>query len=174
MASPQIEEKFVAIITVPRGLTLKKFIDLMDDPKKGNKIFFRHLWNGLKEIFEVPVEKTHTVAITKLLKNTRGLSFEKHQKILKEMGYEMPSIIHVIALAILTYTCSQEQPPTRLFQNTATSCSDYMKEWSFTPHTQVGYFRPPLRAPQALPGLVIDFRHENGNESIGVVAMKKF
>jgi hypothetical protein len=117
----------VTVLTIPKGLTLNKLQMLANAPKKGNRTFFE-TFPISRALGDVSVSKTYRVIMTNnIIKCTRGQNIEYYVEQFKKSGFEIPDLITIVALTILTYISSQAKPATRLYNNnpsTITVCSE--------------------------------------------------
>ncbi len=130
------DESGVTILTMPQRLTLNKLWKIAESPLSGNKTGCEYIWDKITEQFgDLPVTKTCRVVITNsLLKGSRNLSVTQQQALVNKMGCEMPGVLPVSTLAILTYISSPELPPVRLYGDeppTYVRCSNKVdKKWN--------------------------------------------
>jgi hypothetical protein len=112
----------VTFLTIPKGLTFNKLVKLAESPKAGNITKFIHISNRvLKEIGNIPVDKTYRIIITNsILKKSLYLSVSKQKALLKKIGCEMPKTIEVTALLVVTFMSSGES----LYDVYYTRCSE--------------------------------------------------
>ncbi len=108
-------------MTIPKGLTFNKLVKLAESPKEGNIIKFIHISNRvLKEIGNIPVDKTYRIVITNnILKKSQYSSVSKQKALLKKIGCELPKTIEVTALLVVTFMSSGEP----VYGGYYTSCS---------------------------------------------------
>lgn len=107
----------VTVLTLPNGLTLHILENLARSPKKGNATCFRAIWNSVSEKFgdQSVTETYHLVITNSILKTSSELSLSAQQRLVSQFGGEMPGVLPIAALAILTFISSTESPPTRLY-----------------------------------------------------------
>ncbi len=115
----------VTVLTLPTGLTLHILESLARSPKKGNATCFRAIWNSVSDKYgNNAVSKTHHLVITNsILKTSSELSLSVQQRLVSQLGGEMPGVLPIAALAILTFISSTESPPTRLYS--LDQCENY-------------------------------------------------
>ncbi len=157
----------ITVLTMPKGLTLNKLVKLARSPKQGNRTNFNYISpRVLEELGDVFVEKTYRVAITNsVLQRSRNLFVRAQEKLVNSLYCElqMPEVLPVATLAILTYVSSQALPPTCLYgAGTYSRCSDQVDNCNIV----VGGF--------ALEGLNVTPSSNSFNfNSYGVGAMRK-
>ncbi len=121
----------ITLLTLPKGLTLNKLEKLASSPKQGNAAKFL-LWAGVSKTFgDAPVDKTYRVLITNnVLKGSRMLTVYKQHELGEKMGWEMPGMLPVATLTILTYMSSPAAFPIHLYSNdeprSLTRCKDQL------------------------------------------------
>ncbi len=107
-------DKGITYLTMPKGLTVAKVIDLAKSPKGANQtvVFANvHFEHNFKD---TPINETYSILITNsVISESRKLSFQGHQQLLNELGCEMPGVLEALTLAILSYKTS-EMPGIRL------------------------------------------------------------
>ena len=155
----------VTLLTIPKGLTFDKLLELPGAPARGlvSKEFS-------EKFGDIPVDKTYVVAITNaILANSRNI-YSEQEKLVNSLGCEMPRVLPVVALAVLTYVSSEKRirllPPSGPNcegSSIYTRCLDKLKQFDF--NLVVGCFTQD--------GLIIDKTiHAHG--AIGVMALRKF
>jgi hypothetical protein len=107
---PIEENKGVTLLTIPKGLTFNKLVKLAESPKMGNITNFGYISHRvLKEIGNIPVDKTYRIVITNnVLKESQYSSVSKQKALLKKIGCEMPKTIEATALLVVTFMSSGE------------------------------------------------------------------
>lgn len=122
-ASLEIEDGAgITLLTLPKGLNLRELMQLAHT--RVPRGIMRSNWDKVISLTkDAPLEKTCRVVITNnILKGSRNLTAEAHQKLVKEAGCEMPEILPVATLAILTYINSDKnRGPTSLYNRTSGS-----------------------------------------------------
>lgn len=160
MATLKIKEDAgITLLTMPKGLTLNRV-------KNGRSLsLFRFIRSDILEKFgDIPVKKTCRVAITNsILEGSLNLSVDAQKELVGRVGCEMPELLSVAALAILTYRSSL--PPIRLYNDYPwiyTRCSEEFDVFYVT----IGGFKQQ--------GLSInDDLFDDDSNSLGVGAMRK-
>ncbi len=161
------EDSGVTILTMPKGLTLNELWKIAESPLSGNKTACRSIWDKITEQFGgLSVTNTYRVVITNsLLKGSRNLSTTQQQALVNKMGCEMPEVLPVSTLAILTYISSPKSPPVRLYSDdppTYVRCSNKVdKKYNVC----AGGF--------ALAGFDVHLNFDNDYEFIGVAGLWK-
>ncbi len=115
---PQVDgDAGVTVLTMPEGLTLNILERLARSPKKGNATRFRAIWKSVSKQFgNNAVTETCAVVLTNsILKTSSGLPVSSQQHLISQLGWEMPGLLPIAALTILTSMSSLESPPTRLY-----------------------------------------------------------
>ena len=118
-ASLEIEEDAgITFLTIPQGLSVKKLGMFAQSPKEGNPTCFGNLFfpNVTDKFGNSVVDATYRIAITNsILKRSRNLSMTTQQNLVNETGCEMPKLLEVSTLAILTYISSSKSSPVCLY-----------------------------------------------------------
>ena len=105
------------LLTIPKGLNLRKLKTIGLVPKKGNRC---DLSRSILEPFERVITQSKVVLISNaLLDGTRVLVEDEQEKFLKERECEVPDLLTMATLLTMTYITSQH-PPTRLFNDDET------------------------------------------------------
>jgi hypothetical protein len=148
--SPLIDKKAgITIITLPKKLTINTFTKFASPWNlliKGNPPKFSYMAHSVSTTFgEIPVEKTCRIAVANApLQGSRGQTYAKQEELIDQLpGCERAGALAVIALNMMSYVISKEQPPTRLFGDnprTYTWCGEQKKENEY--HVVVGDFAP--------------------------------
>jgi F-box-like len=116
----------ITLLTLPKGLTLKKVIQLAKTPKQGNSTNVTVWPSTLEKVGDIALNKTSIVAITNVsvkerkyasFEDSKYLSFEAQQELLNTNGCEMPDVLSIVTLVVLTHISSNAYCPTRLFDN---------------------------------------------------------
>lgn len=167
-ASAEVEGDLgMTILTLPKGLSFQK-LQFSATIRKNGGIPFSIKTSliasnfGAMRAHDVTVDKTYRVVITNnVLKMSKGLSVEAKQRLVNEIGCEMPGVLPALSLAILTYFPSLFR--THLYNDsplTSTHCSDQINQCNMV----VGHFEPDAYRIQGCA--------YNGDNS-GVIAMRK-
>ena len=100
----------VTLLTIPKGLTLNKLVNLAGSPKLGNATNFGDIWSSISaKLGDIPVDKTYRIVITNnILMASRNLSLRAHKKLVHKFGCEMPSILEAATLLTVRYMSSQQ------------------------------------------------------------------
>jgi len=121
----------ITLLTMPEGLSKEKLEEFAQSPKEGNPTRFRaNIWHSIdeREHEDITVDKTYRIAITNsVLEGSRNLSAIAQQELVNKIGCEMPKLLEVSTLAILTYISSPKSSPVRLYSDnpwTYTRCSE--------------------------------------------------
>lgn len=167
LSSVEIErDAGITLLTMPKGLTWIKLVALAKSPKAGNKTDFCYIYSKILDQFGgTSVTQTYVVAISNsVLENSRSLSFENQQALLVNSGCEVPGLLEMATLNIMTYISSPSELPIRLFGDTPWTYSR-CKEKVNGNRVVVGGF-----APSGL--YVIDYYYDH--DVIGVAGLRKF
>jgi len=132
----------VTLLTMPKGFTLRKLVELTGPPNSSSEprmppnvivfiplrdgtIFGGGIWRYLaKENRDIPVDKTYRIVITNnILSGSRNLSFLNHEKMVHNLGCEIPKALEVVTLIALTYIRSQQSLYASI-PSTYTYCSE--------------------------------------------------
>ncbi|MBP9842255.1 MAG: F-box protein [Simkaniaceae bacterium] len=129
----------LTLLTLPEGLTLRKVTAL-----PGAR--FAHMWPAiLEEQGDIPLPTTTLVAITNhILSGSRNLMSFQQKQLLQEQGCEMPSVLAVATLAILTQKDSGIMlypglTSTRCKERIEAGCPDHLTEISAGRFNLVGF-----------------------------------
>lgn len=125
----------VTLLTIPKGLTFTKLLRLAMFPKQGNAVPIQYITSKMtKELGDFQVDKTYIVAIANsVFANSRNQSVKDQEQLVTRLGYEMPNLLHVAALAVLTYISSSPEQLTRLYGDnpeTITRCVEKIKNFN--------------------------------------------
>lgn len=125
LSSLQIEKNSgFTLLTIPKGLTLNKLIKIAELTESWNIKNFNLVATHILSTFgDMSVDKTYRIVITKnILEGSRSLSIRDQKDLLHKFGWEMPKILELITLLVVTHMISQE----RLYDDPCafTTCSE--------------------------------------------------
>lgn len=125
----------ITFLTLPKGLSYNKAKEFAQSPLQGNSTNFRYTWHQSPEgLADAHVKKTHRVFITnQVIYGSRTMTFTEQKLLLSELKCQIPEVLPLSTLAILTYITSKEIPPTRLLSDNPTTysrCSDTIDNYS--------------------------------------------
>ncbi len=105
LSLPVEEDAGVTLLLIPKGLTLKKLIQLARSPKQGNSTPLGYIWDRiLTEMGDAEVTETYWIVITNtIFKNSRKLSVVQHKDLVAHHGCEMPRTLEQAFLLVVTY-----------------------------------------------------------------------
>ncbi len=158
----------ITLLTMPKGLSYNKVKSFAQSPLRGNPTNFRYTWHHFPdELGDTLIEKNHRVFITNdVVEGSRALSITKQEKLLETLNCQMPNVLPLATLAILTYITSIKNPPKRLLSDhpmTYSRCTDYIDKYRMVCG---GY---------AISGFGVDsFSYSFNSQFCGVVAYLKF
>ena len=101
----------VTLMTIPKGLTFNKLVQLAKVPKMGNVTQFRFYEDISRRFGDFPVDKTYRLLITnnvfrnnqKLLRNFfRKMPRIDPKKNIEKIGFEIPKLLEITALFVIT------------------------------------------------------------------------
>lgn len=130
------DEKGVTLLTIPKGLTLRKLMQIAETPLKGNptKFYQGHCsWQNkiLEKIGDKVVEETVTVAIANsIIDGTCRAPLQRQEEVVKDSGCQLPGTLPTATLAILTFIINN----VRLFDNLYVRCAEN-SDWEHIVHT---------------------------------------
>lgn len=103
-----------SILTTPKGITIKKIIDLMKERgKDGANLAV--VEECLEDFINISLEKTCVNVLTNnVLKGSRGQPLEQQEELVAKLGCELPEANKVISLAMVTFIIFND----RLFGST--------------------------------------------------------
>ncbi len=110
-------EQGISFVTLPKGLTLRKVIEVAGDPKRGNAMKIQGISKELiEEIGDVKIEKTVTVAVTNgPFKGTRGPAFcDQGPVINMRHNCSTPKALTLLTLAVMRFMISNPKEPVRI------------------------------------------------------------
>ncbi len=157
----------ITLLTLPKGLSYNKVKSFAQSPLKGNPTNFRYTWHrSPEELGNTLVEKTHRVFITNdVIDSSRTLSLPNQKLLLENLKCQMPEVLTLTTLAILTYITSKEKPPKRLLSDnpmTYSRCVDTTDNYAMVCG---GY---------AISGFGVDsFNYSFNSQLCGVVGFQK-
>lgn len=94
----------ITLLTIPKGLTPNIAINLPGAPK------IDHACLKLREIRNIPVEHTYTIAISNnVLEGSRNLSLSAQTKFASQKHCELPTALELVTLLVVTYLSSKER-----------------------------------------------------------------
>ena len=97
----------VTLLTMPKGLTLRKLKEIAQSPKFGHAIIF---FVSNKSIpLDRKIDKTYRIVITNnIFSKTRNLSFNIQKKIIKDMSCDVPKLLEAATLLLVTSLTSKQ------------------------------------------------------------------
>jgi hypothetical protein len=104
------ENDGLTLLTLPKGLTFDKLVTLASSPKKGNATSFAYIGSFIADALgSNACNETCRIVITNnILKNSCNLSIIDQRKLVNSAGCELPKMLEVATLLILTYIKSGE------------------------------------------------------------------
>ena len=149
----------LTVIAMPQGFTIRKLESLIKAFQAEDKFpgFVRFSPRFLKEIGDIPVEKTYTCVISdEVLPLSTSQSWEEHQDLVTKLGYEMPKLIEMMTSVFFRCITGQED----FYDGTRTHCAE-----------RIGGSPLSVRTHPWVGGLIIDtFR--SPSYAIGVAVTK--
>jgi hypothetical protein len=123
------------LLTIPKGLTINKLIEIAKSPKQGSATRFHYICQEiLKHFGDMKVENTYRIMISNsILKGTRDQPVNSLQEMLSQIGCEIPRAIELATLCVLSYISALEFPPPRLYADrpcTYSYCFEKIEEAS--------------------------------------------
>ncbi|MCC5832171.1 MAG: F-box protein [Chlamydiales bacterium] len=121
----------ITLLTIPKGLTLKKLLELARSTSKmEERTQFRNISDHIiREIGDISIDKTYRIIITNnILKKSRNLSIDEHIALVIKIGCEMPKVLEASVLLVVTFMISGES----LYSNipvTYTRCSEQISDY---------------------------------------------
>lgn len=155
----------ITLLKMPKGLTLNKLLAIISKPLQGNPIGCRNILEASVNLFgDSPITESYTVAITdSVLKESRKLSVSAQQELVQKHGCNMPALLEMMALTLMTYVSSSEEPPKRLFGSSYSRVVEKIRSYNLV----VGSFSPS--------GLNVNFSPNCSDlVLIGVAGLRKF
>jgi len=119
----------VSILTLPKGLSLKKMLQIGTAPKEGKVFEFNYTSPEVNELYgDQELEETIIVVVTNgVFKGSRGISSVKQRKLVENLKCEMPHLLPFKAHIILRGIRSNPTDPTEPFGTvnlTFTRCAE--------------------------------------------------
>lgn len=123
----------VTLLTIPRGLTLRKLVQIALTPLKGKPTHFYCSWQNkiLEKIVDKVVGETVTVAIANsIIDGTSRASLLEQEEVVEYLSCELPGTLPTATLAILTFIINNK----RLFDGLYVRCAEN-SDWLHIVHT---------------------------------------
>lgn len=135
-ASLKIEgDAGITLLTIPKGLTFNKLMRLAQSPKQGRVTRIKDFGDHqiAKNFGNIPIDRTYRVIITNnILEKSRRTPRCHQEGIVELLGCQLPGVLEVATLAILTYISSTKILPTRLYNDnprTYTNCLEQISSF---------------------------------------------
>ncbi len=98
-----------SILTIPKGLSVNKLIQIAVSPKDGYKLLFGNVCPILLDaIGDCVTEKTYRVVISNdVLETTRSKSLDAQREIVASLGCSLPKAVEALALIVFMYIKSR-------------------------------------------------------------------
>lgn len=155
----------ITLLKMPKGLTLKKLLAIVSKPLQGNPVSCPIRDEIVNQYGDNPITEGYTVAITdSVLEKSRDLSPSAQQELVQKNGCNMPALLDMMALTLMTCLSSSEEFPTRLY-GVAPLTYSRVGEKSPGSYLFVGAFM--------LSGLDVRY-YDFANGSVGVAGLRKF
>lgn len=156
----------ITLIQMPKGLTLNKLIAIAKTPLEGNPIGCRTDDEILNVYGDNPIMKGYTIAITdSVLYETRNRTPSTQKMLLQQKGVEMPGLLDMMALTLMTFVSSSDKSKKRLFDDPSAT-SRVAEKFGHDRHLIVGGY--------SSFGLRVTTRNKMPQHGIGVAGLRKF
>ena len=167
----------ITLLAVPKGYSLAIAEESARAPLEGNSTGIRFITDEIKaQLGEEKVKKTYYVAITNsVLENSRNISIEQQEALVKEYMCEIPPYLSLVALNLLTCITSSAASPIYLYDNSTYSRGkEAVRFIDTTVKFKYDYFNTIVGDFTTAGLYVFDKFQSYELNKIGVAALRKF